>query len=233
MLRNAKLAGSSRFTPGARQTITFSAMSWKPERKCAELFSPMTARERKIDAEMGEGLLVDRLLADRRDQHLDAVLGEERRRSHRRDGGAQHRRGAAEASVAQRGDAPGSGKRLLAGPLPAPAEGGEASAEARRMRGRGRARVVHDADHRPFGALAQEFGDKAGGVRGRAGAGIVLRVGEHDRSRRGSCDAKGLAHGVIDRQRAMRGEARLGRDERREETIGGGVDRSADPGRRP
>ena len=93
------------------------------------------------------------------------------------------------------------------------------------MRGRGRGRVVHDADDRPFGALAQEFGDEAGGVRGRAGAGIVLRVGENDRSRRGSCDAKGLAHGVIDRQRAMGGKARLGRDERREQTIGGGVDR--------
>ena len=187
----------------------------------------------EVDAEMREGLLVDRLLADRRDQHLDAVLGEERRRPERRDGGAQHRRGAAEASVAQSGDAPRSGKRLLAGPLPAPAEGGEASAEARRMRGRGRARIVHDADDRPLGALAQKLGDEAGGVRRRAGAGIVLRVGENDRSRRGSCDAKGLAHGVIDRQRAMGGKARLGRDERREQTIGGGVDRRPDPGHRP
>ena len=148
-----KLAGILLVHARRRQTMTRSAISWKPARKCADDFRPTIARDGEVDAEMGEGLAVDRLLAERGDQDLDAALGQERRRPHPGLGGAQHRRGAAKASVAERDDPPGPGQRLLSRPLPAPAEAGRASppmppawASAAALR------IVHDADH---GALAR------------------------------------------------------------------------------
>src|SRR5215207_10014314 len=66
-------------------------------------FQPDDGARVQVDPEMREGFAMDRLLADRGDEDLDPALRQQRGRPHRRLRGAQHRRGALEAAVAERG----------------------------------------------------------------------------------------------------------------------------------
>ena len=217
--------------PGDAQVMTSSAIGWNPARKCTELFSATILRAARIDAEMREGLAMDRLLADARDQHLDAVLLQHRGLAHLRGLRAQHRRGALERAVAERHDRPGAGLRRLAGAGKSAADRRvEMRADAGRVRGRRQRRIMQDADDGALRALRQQFRDDAGGVRRRAGARIVLRVGEDHRLARARRNADRVRDRFGDRLHALRGELRLGGDHR----IGEAVDRARrpSPGRR-
>ena len=128
---------------------------------------------------------------------------------------AQHRRGAFERAVAQRNDGPGTGlRRLACAGKPAADRDVEMRAEPAACAAAATSGVVQDADHGALRALRQQFGDDAGGVGRRAGARIVLRVGEDDRLPRGRRNADRVRDRFGNRLHALRREGRLGGNHR-------------------
>ena len=76
----------------------------------------------RISPDMAEGLAMDRLLANRGNQHLHPVLFQKGGETQFAFFVSQHRRCAVEAPVTQSSDDPWSLQGLLSGPVQAPAQ---------------------------------------------------------------------------------------------------------------
>ena len=174
---------------------------------------------------MRERFGMDRLLADRGDEHLDAVLGQNRRRAHVGLIGAQHRGGALESAVAEGDDAPGPPQRILARPFPAPTETRHHALDPGPVRLSGGGGIMHDADQGALGALRQEFGNQPGGVGGGTRPRVVLCVSQDDRGAGATREADRLGDSLRHGERAMGGKGGLGGNKRRKEPIRRGIGR--------